>query len=254
MKGRVRLNEELIRRLDVVFDKSWAKLSGLIPGIPRSTLYRVKGKPDGIGMQQLLAIANGLHIPVSLFFYEGSIHQIGKCEDYVTEPYLPCRYDYERLRHIIETSRNITWVKGYDIIGITQDNLKASLLQEDAPVNRLLKFCYGFDIDPFGGIIIDPNPTRPQRPRRKQGDEPLLSEMAEMRKDIATLTAAASDLSGKYRDVSDRYSDVSAKYDALLTEHRALLDAHKALLSRVDEQLADGAAIIGLAADAGDQA
>ena len=248
MKGRVKLNEELIKSLDVVFDKSWVRLSGLIPDIPRSTLYRVKDKPGGINMQQLLAIANGLHIPVSLFFYDGSIHQIGKQEDYVTEPYLPCRYDYEKLRHIVETSRNITWVKGYDITGITQDNLKVSLLQDEAPVNRLLEFCYGFNIDPFGGIIIDPNPPRQQRAKRRQEGDPLLAEMAEMSKTIAKLTATTADLTGKYRDVEERYGDISSKYDRLLVEHRELL-------RRFDERLtAETAAVVGLAAEAADEA
>lgn len=247
MKGRVKLNEDLIRRLYVVFDKSWARLSGLIPDIPRSTLYRVKDNPGGIDMQQLLAIANGLHVPVSLFFYEGSIHQIGKQEDYVTEPYLPCRYDYEKLRHIVETSRNITWVKGYDITGITQDNLKASLLQDEAPVVRLLDFCYGFDIDPFT-VIIDPNPPRQQRAKRRQNGDALLAEMAEMSKTIAELAATTADLTGKYRDVEERYGDISSKYDRLLV-------AHRELLRRFDERLtAETEAVVGLAAEAGDQA
>lgn len=219
MKRRVNLNEELIKSLDTVFGTTWARLTVLV-GIPRSTLYRLKDKPAGIDMQQLLAIANGLRIPVGNFFYTGGMHMVKTREDYVASPYLPCRYEFETLRNVVENRRDITWVRASDIIGITTDNLKNSLLSEEAPVNRFLDFCEGFGIDPFT-VLIDPNPK--QRPRRSTASPTLLAEVAAMREGFAGLTG--------------KYQDLAAKYGDLLEKYTTLLEAHRVLLHRFDEHV-----------------
>ena len=220
MERRVFLNEELIKSLDSVMDRNWSRLRKET-GISRSTFYRMKGAPTGINMEQLLAIANGLKIPVSHFFYTGNTHTVGKKVDYVTEPYLQCHYDYETLRHIIGNRRDITWVKGYEYTGITEDNLKNSLMKDDVPVNRLLDFCNGFGTDPFT-VIIDPNPK--ERPKRRKADDTaLLAEVASMRKEIDKLTATANALSDSYKDLASKYDSISDKYDALLSAHKGVL-------------------------------
>lgn len=222
MKMKVRLNEELIKRLDDVFGRTWARLSEDID-VPRSTLYRIKDRPSGIDMQQLLAIANGLKIPVRKFFYTGNLHTVNKREDYVADPYLPCRYEHETLRNIVESRRDITWVKAYEVIGITKDNLKNSLLSEEAPVVRFLDFCDAFGIAPFD-VLIDPNPR--QKKTRRTADSPtLLSEVADLRRQMTDLVA--------------NYRDIAGRYDNLLLKYSDLLDAHKTLLRRFDEHIED---------------
>lgn len=236
MERRVKLNEELIKSLDSVLDKNWARLRRET-GISRSTFYRQKDNPTGINMEQLLAIANGLKIPVSRFFYTGNTYTVGKKEDYVIDPYLPCRYDYEPLHVIIKNRRDVTWVKGYEYTNITEDNLKNSLAKNDVPVNRLLDFCNGFGIDPFVAII-DPNPK--EKPKRKKADDTMIAGITAMGEEIAKLNASVVNLTVKYQDVADKYDDMLKRYDILL-------DAHKTLLQRFNEHLEERT--IGMAAE-----
>lgn len=238
MEKKVKLNVQLIMSLDSVLNRSWARLKDSID-IPRSTLYRIKDGAEGIDMKQLLAIANGLHIPVSKFFYTGSIRMIQRSEDYVTEPYLPCRYEYETLRTIVEQRRDITWVKAYDIIGITQDNLKNSLLSYDVPVTRFIDFCDGFGIDPFT-ILIDPNP----KPSRRRKDDGALTptDLAGLREDIRSLTEKTKELAGKYSVIEDRYNILVEKYENLLGVYDELLrrlGGHNSSIDMAADPLSD---------------
>lgn len=232
MEAQLKLNEKLISQLDLVMGRSFAKLEKEVD-IKRSTLYRLKDNPANIDMRQLMAIANGLHIPVRHFFYTGGIYTVDKREDYVTEPYLPCRYEYETLRCIIGNRRDITWVKGYEYTGVTEDNLKNSIMKDDAPVNRLLDFCKGFGIDPFT-VIIDPNPKEKRKRKRTDGDA-LLAEMAALHKQV-------TDLAGKYQALT-------AKYDDMLRQYASLLSDHQQLIRRFDEHI--GESHLGIAAEPG---
>ena len=236
MKTKLKLNETLINSLDSVLDKNWAKLCKYID-ISRSTLYRLKDNPAGIGMKQLLSICNGLKIPVSRFFYTGTTRTIGKLEDYVVDSYLPCLYDYGVLREIISDRHDITWVKAYEIIGITTDNLKKSLLSEDAPVNRVLDFCDAFDIDPFT-VIIDPNPKRVSK--RDTPSPTMLAEVSNMQDEIRKLTTATAELTKKYEGLVVKYNDINTKYVKML-------DAYSYLLQRVDNYMSNS--LVDLAAE-----
>ena len=66
-KRVVRLNTTLFSTLGRVLGMSNTELIKAT-GISNATWYRVMGHPDEITVQQLIAIANGLHIPVRRFF------------------------------------------------------------------------------------------------------------------------------------------------------------------------------------------
>lgn len=178
-----------------------------------STWYRIVNNPSGITIQQMLIIANGLHIPVRRFFSVGGTDIIGKRDDYITDPYIPCRYEPGAFRELMENRRDATWKKAAEVAGVTRDNLRNSLLGESrTPVTRFLAVCQAFDVNPFT-ILIDPNSeiknNRQQTPIRKIGEkESMRMEILSLREDIHKLSVAVADLAGKY--------------DALLADHKAL--------------------------------
>ena len=127
-------------------------------GITTGTFYRIKNNPEILTIQQLLSIANGLHVPVRHFFYTGNTYVIGHRDDYITEPYLECSYDSERLQEFVSNTDSATWKHASEILGITRDNLRNSLLgARRTPVMRFLQVCAIFGINPFT-ILVDPNP------------------------------------------------------------------------------------------------
>ena len=85
MSTKIRFNTQLISSLGSVLHMSAAEMMDAV-SIPSTTWYRLLKTPADITIQQLLAIANGLHIPVRHFFSEGAVSIIGHREEYVTEP------------------------------------------------------------------------------------------------------------------------------------------------------------------------
>ena len=208
----IRINQKFISNLGTVL---FMPLPDMIAATFKnhSTWYRVVKNPAGITIQQLLTLANGLHIPVSRFFSTGSTDIIGQRSDYITDPYTPCFYDASTLRRLMETHQDATWKKASDATGVTRDNLRNSLMGETrTPVARFLSVCQVFDINPFA-ILIDPNPSvkhnkRDTSTKRSDRNEGLRSEMNALREDVHRLAAIVEDL--------------TAKYEALLKSHEAL--------------------------------
>ena len=90
MKATLRLNTSIFPVLSQVLGISKTDLIART-SISSSTYYRIVRSPDSITVQQLLSLANGLHIPLSRFFYEYRDDIVERREDYVAEPYLPCK-------------------------------------------------------------------------------------------------------------------------------------------------------------------
>lgn len=201
----IRLNTKVIGTLSDVLYLSAVAMQEKTD-IANTTWYALMQRPDGITIQQLLAIANGLHIPVRRFFSFGKVDFVGRRDDYVTDPYLDCRYDADALQEIVNNRPAATWKKASDATGITPINLRKSLLAvRRTPVTRFLIACQALDIDPFT-ILIDPNPLPKRQSRRGttqtlpagSGKE-IHAELCALREDVRTLSATVADLAEKYK-------------------------------------------------------
>ena len=205
------LNTKLMRTLDRVLYMSTADLINAT-GIPQSTWYYTMSHINTISIGSLLAIANGLHIPVRRFFYNGMENTPGKRDDYIVNTYIQCYYDADALSELVNSRADITWKKAADATGVTYDSLRKSLLAvTKTPVDRFLVACEAFGIDPFT-ILIDPNhtdePKRKGRTSRRSTDPPQSGDIATLNRKIDVLKADIDDL--------------KKKYESLLSAHEAL--------------------------------
>lgn len=206
----IRLNAKLIASLgEAKFLSVGEMIDATINN--KSTWYRILKTPEKITLQQLLAIANGLHIPVRRFFLtDGKEAVVKRCEDYIVDDYQPCGYDADALRRMVESRHDATWQKAAAATGITRDNLKNSLLAvRRTPVTRFLDACQALKIDPFT-ILLDPNPEpKPKGRRAPTADSPLHAEVKLLRRDLESLNRVVDDL--------------KQKYESLLRDHEALV-------------------------------
>jgi len=200
MNKIVRLNTKLITCLTGVLFVNSTDITNATT-IAASTWYYIMRKPESISVQQLLALSNGLHIPVRRFFSTDSTDIIGRREDYVAEPYLECRYDDATLQAIIASRTVTTWQKAAKATGMSRSRLRDSLMAVTrTPVSRFLKVCASFNIDPFK-ILVDPNPDAKTKTKRRGGETAnagSLAEIVELRKEISRLSGAIDDLTAKY--------------------------------------------------------
>ena len=181
-------------------------------GITSTTWYRIMQQPDIITIQQLLGIANGMHIPVSRFFYTGSTLLLGHRDDYITEPYLECYYDPEALQEYVASNDGATWMQAAKIIGVSRDNLRNSLLgTRRTPVTRFLQVCNIFGTNPFM-YLVDPNPeTTTKSGGSKPGQASFIVELKKIRQDVTKLSATVADLSRKYDKLLEQLEELSGK-------------------------------------------
>lgn len=210
----VRLNTKLIASIG---EAKFLSVGELIEATikNKSTWYRILESPEKITLQQLLAIANGLHIPVRRFFLtDGKDVTVKRCEDHIVDDYKPCDYDGDALREIVKNRRDATWQKAVDATGITRDNLKNSLLAvRRTPVTRFLVACQALKIDPFS-ILLDPNPEpkpKGRRPSSAAGDSALHAEVKLLRRDYEHLNKTVEDLKGKYENLIRDYEQLAQR-------------------------------------------
>lgn len=205
----IRLNTKLITSLSTVLFIPAADVINA-SGIANSTWYNMMQKPEGITIQQLLGIANGLHVPVRRFFSTDRADVIGKRDDYVAEPYIQCRYDEDALREFVTNRPATTWKSAADAIGMSWSRLRDSLLAVTrTPVVRFIEVCRFYDIDPFT-ILIDPNPIVNGRRRKSAG-----TAGSDIRAEIKTLSSNIEALTKTVEDLTE-------KYDSLLKAHEQL--------------------------------
>lgn len=206
------LNIKLLNSLSNVLGVSPAELRNAT-GISNGTWYRIMSKPDGVTVQQLLSIANGLHIPVSRFFTDGEVIVVGRREDYVTEPYLECYYDEAKLHSLVSHRPEATWKAAAKHLGMSRQYARDSLMAVTrTPITRFLGICHVFGIYPFD-ILIDPNQTSGGQTaghRVAFGGSP------------AELSATLSKMQKKMQLLSDAVDNLTAKYETLLQDNRAL--------------------------------
>lgn len=220
----IQLNNKLISSLgDVLGMPTSEMIAATVTN--RSTWYRIMHQPEVITVQQLLAISNGLHIPVRRFFSSGKADFIGKKSDYVTDPYLPCHYEAETLQEFVSTRPSATWKHAAKVTGMSRDNLRNSLLAiRRTPVTRFLAVCNAFEVDPFS-ILSDPNPQQTRQKGRNKDDE-LRTEISSLRKEILTLTSAVDELTKKYETLLADHNDLAKRVNINSVNIQNFTDSH----------------------------
>ena len=225
--NEVRLNTRLIASLK---DEKILPAGEMIESTVKnkSTWYRVMDNPDDITVQNLLAIANGLHIPVRRFFLTGSKDDaVRSCRDCVVgDGYQPCEYDADALQRIVDGRPDVTWQKAADAAGMSRDNMKNSLLAvRRTPVARFLEACRALKIDPFT-ILLDPNPEPEPNKRGKRatyGKDALHAEVKMLRRDVEALNQAMEDLKRKYEELLNDHKQLAKR---LQVNIGAINDSH----------------------------
>ena len=199
----LRLNTKLISNLSNVLFMSAADMMAAA-NIATTTWYHIMQVPEAITIQQLLAIANGLHIPVRRFFSCDKTDIIGKREEYIAESYQACFYDAHALQEIVNRRADATWQKAADAVGMSRDNLRKSLLAvRRTPVTRFLAVCQAFNIDPFT-VLVDPNPAKARKRSMRHDD--IAGDIAALHRKIADLSTVVDDLTKKYSALLERHN------------------------------------------------
>ena len=207
MDFAIHLNTRLICTLNNILGVQHSEIY-TAAGINSSTWYRIMAQPEIITIQQLLAIANSQHIPVSRFFYAGSAFLLGRREEYVTEPYEDCYYNADVLAEFVAASPTANWKDAARKTGVTRDNLRNSLLGTSrTPTTRFLEVCNIFGTDPFK-ILIDPNPAFDPKTARRSVPTPYNYEIKALRKDVSTLSQTVKELLQKYNELQQQFDDL----------------------------------------------
>lgn len=199
----IRFNTTLITKLEDIVFMSPNKIRKKAR-IPSSTWYTtIMRNPSAITIQHILAIANGMHIPVRRFFSEGNKDIIRQRDYYITEPYQDCYYDAKALQEIINSRPNVSWQKAADSTEMTRDNLRKSLLaMRRTPVTRFLTACNALGISPFD-ILIDPNPIWKRETSKRHTEASM--DLNSLYDNLRKLSSAFDDLTDKYRLLLERY-------------------------------------------------
>lgn len=207
----IRLNATLIANLGSVFPQPMAEIIEAT-GIKSSTFYDVTKNIEKITIEQLLGIANGLHIPVRRLFSIGKTDAIGQREDYVADPYQPCSYSKQALEDFVNSHRNATWKAAGEASEMTWQGLRESLKSDRRfPISRLLAICRHFNIEPFT-ILLDPNPIKKGKGRRaSSANSTLHAEVNMLRRAVELLNQDVDDLKGKYESLLENYEQLAKR-------------------------------------------
>lgn len=212
---KIFLNSNLIKTLSSVLSRPAFELRAAT-SIKPTTWHSIMKYPDAITVQQLLAIANGLCIPVSRFFSTHDTTYIGSREEYVTFHYKECYYDSEKMRSIINSIPDSDFQKVITADGTSRQRLRDSLFAiTRTPLKRFLTACENFDIDPFT-VLIDPNHEMEYNnkqkiitqniPEQKASNTAytLHEDIATLHKQIIQLNCLIADLTLKYEQLLNR--------------------------------------------------
>ena len=182
----MQLNEKLLKNLSRVLCMTHGAISAQ-SNIAIATWYRIVQTPSKISVQQLLDLANGLHVPVSRFISMDEENVINKREDYIIySGYQNCYYDRDAIQKVISSGIISSYRDVASIAGLHPNRVKESLLAiHRLPVVRLLKICTTFTINVFD-FIVDPNPQNANVKEQKETTAPM-SEDAVILHNIATM-------------------------------------------------------------------
>lgn len=208
---KIRLNTTLLGMLHTVLSMSSNKL-GRSSGISSSSWTDLKKDFGKISIRNLLAIANGQHIPVRRFFSSEEINHIGVRSDYVVEEYQQCLYQPEQLERIINGRDGMTWSRVASIVGMSYQGLSKSMrsMSASSPVQRLLDVCEILKIDPFT-ILIDPNKERTDEEKLPDvAIEKEPQDIEELQKEMERLHGIVSRLTEDMHELFSRIDKVES--------------------------------------------
>lgn len=221
-----KLNTHLLSSLPRVLRMTHNEVSEA-SGISIACWYRLIKQPDRITVQQLISLANGLHIPVSLFFSTDETDIIGVRDDYVMQlNYQNCYYDSEAVHRRIGEGTATSWRDAAEAVGMHWTNVSASLLAVSrTPVTRLMALCETFHFDIFE-FIVDPNKGAIRRhvgtpSAPAGGSDGLVKEIKSLKEDVHRLSETVKDLSRRYEDLFKTHKDLLKRFDEHLSEGRA---------------------------------
>lgn len=195
-----------------------------------STWRRINKKPSRITVQQILALANGMSIPVSRFFSPEGCSYIGSREDYiVTENFQKCYYDSEAVKKIIGYGNSITYKDAADALKLNWTRVAPVLLSVSRlPVTKFLDFCEAFYLNPFD-YLVDPNPSNPVLlgKKRKQPDmgAASIAQLIEKitKEEVSQLRQEVTELRTNIQEMSTNFDNLMSKFDELSKSHNNLI-------------------------------
>lgn len=210
----LQLNENLFKVMGRVFRMTYKEISSQ-SNISMTTLYRIIETPAKISVQQLIDLANGLHVPVSRFFSKDSKEAIGEREDYINiNHYKLCFYDKSAIQQLIDSGAVSSYRDIASVVGLHPNRVKESLLAEHRlPVTRLLNFCDNLNID-FFSIVVDPNFNGPHAMEQKKNLGGV-SEYATIMNHIATIQREMASFKVLLEDTKRDIDELNEKLDAV---------------------------------------
>jgi alkylated DNA nucleotide flippase Atl1 len=153
----MQLNETLLKELPRILYMTNKAISAQ-SNIANATWYRIVSSPSKISVQQLIDLANGLHIPVSRFISRDGTGVIVQRDNLIiSNGYQNCYYDSSAVQKVISSGIVSSYRDAASIVGLHPNRVKESLLAiHRLPVSRLLDFCTTLKLNPFE-FIVDPN-------------------------------------------------------------------------------------------------
>ena len=218
---KFKFNYDLIACLSSVLDLTVTEIARRCK-INQPTLRLYVERERIIPIQTIMVICNTLRISTRWFFYEGDAAVIPTREQAIVEPHCwqPVRWKANAAEQVFgDAPRHIFWKDVATAMGTTEQKPRGRFaLKTRFPVADFLKVCNAFDISPYtflmdnNPLVGDENKTKPGKRRTAtppaQNNDPLLADIADLRKKIADLSATVDDL--------------TKKYDTLFKSHEAL--------------------------------
>lgn len=214
---RYGLNVTLLKNLNLRLDMTFEEISHL-SGIPVDTFTKIRRAPSRISVQKLIAIANGVHVPISKFITIDGKDTEGEKEDYIiSEGYKDSFYDRDLVEDFIDSNYFLSYPDAMSAIGSRQKDSKPSaikaimLAKNYLPANRVIAFCNYVKQSPFL-FIVDPN--RPKAPARHRA----VSDMTALGHALHDMEAVLQDHSTSLAQIRDDITRLESKIDALISK------------------------------------
>lgn len=216
-------NYSLFSKLSKVLQISEAEIARKC-GLTQQVLNRYTKADIMPSVQVLLKICNALRMPTHYFVSQDSIHIIPERES-ATVPYdlwKPVVWNMQAVELTFgDGEGKIYWKDVSAVMGVTsQKPHERFLLRKRFPIDDFFTVCSHYDISPFR-FLNDPNtPDTSKRKghatRRNSApspweNDPLLADIAELRKQITALSADVDDLTKKYNTLLKSHEALSRR-------------------------------------------
>lgn len=216
-------NYSLFSKLSKVLQISEAEIARKC-GLTQQVLNRYTKADIMPSVQVLLKICNALRMPTRYFVSQDSIHIIPERES-ATVPYelwKPVVWNMQAVEVTFgDGEGKIYWKDVSAVMGVTsQKPHERFLLRKRFPIDDFFTVCSHYDISPFL-FLNDPNipdiskrkshATRRNSAPSPPENDPLLADIAELRKQVAALSADVDDLAKKYNTLLKSHEALSRR-------------------------------------------